>query len=82
MSEWFFDESQRVGMSDDESVDYEPYERDYETWCDYYSEELATLYHSLKDRAAAMGLPMFEYMTMQAFCEFAFKMSSGRKPDL
>ena len=81
-SEWFFDETQRAGMSDDEAPEYDPYEQDYETWCDYYSEELATLYHSLKDHAAAMGLPMLEHMDMPAFCEFAFRVSSGRKPEL
>lgn len=81
-SEWFFDETQRAGMSDDEAPEYDPYEQDYETWCDYYSEELATLYHSLKDHAAAMGLPMLEHMDMPTFCEFAFRVSSGRKPEL
>lgn len=81
MSEWFFDENQRVvDVSDDETSEYDQYEQDYETWCDYYSDELVTLYHSLKDQAASMGLPMLEHMTMQTFCEFAFKMSSGRKP--
>lgn len=65
---------------DEESAEYEDYENDYETWCDYFSDELATLYHSLKDHAAAMGLPMMEHMDMSAFCHFAFKYSSGRKP--
>ena len=65
---------------DDDTGEYDDYEEDYETWCDYFSDELATLYHSLKDHTAAMGLPMMEHVDMSAFCEFAFKYSSGRKP--
>jgi len=57
-----------------------PYEDAYEIWCDYFSEELVTLYHSLKDHTDAMGLPLFEFMDISAFCHFAYRMSSGRKP--
>ena len=81
-SEWFRDESHLIEDDGADAPEYEHYENDYETWCDYYSDELVTLYHSLKDHAAAMGLPMLEHMDMQAFCEFAFKYSSGMKPDM
>ena len=57
-----------------------PYEDAYEVWCDYFSEELVTLYHSLKDHTDAMGLALFEFMDISAFCHFAYRMSSGRKP--
>ena len=50
-----------------------------ETFEDYWSEELAVAYHAVLDGCARTGMTI--RATMNDFCEFAYKTSSGRPPN-
>ena len=53
---------------------------DPETWMDYWSEELVTLWHSLQDRCAAGGWAILDRAAFPDFTDFCWRLSSGRKP--
>lgn len=53
---------------------------DVETWGDYWSEDLAIVYHVLKDQVDSMGLPMLERCTFNDFVDFVYAMSSKLPP--
>lgn len=55
---------------------------DPEEWQDYWSEELVTLWHSLKDQAQSMGAYVLDTCTFADFTHFCFTHSSGRKPSV
>ncbi len=53
---------------------------DPEVWCDYHSEFLVTLYHTLQDQVAGLGVPILDACTFHDFATFGHRFSSGRKP--
>lgn len=53
---------------------------DIEEWSDYWSEELAIVYHVLREQTDAMGLPMLEKATFNDFVEFVYNSSSKYPP--
>ena len=53
---------------------------DPETWMDYWSEELVTLWHVLKEQCEANGYAILDAARFPDFAEFAFRHSSGRPP--
>lgn len=53
---------------------------DPEVWMDYYSEELVTLWHSLKEQCESMGLAVLDACAFPDFAQFCFKFSSGHPP--
>jgi hypothetical protein len=46
----------------------------------YWSEELVTLYHVVKDHCSQYGWPVFDELTFCDFCKFAYDTSSKAKP--
>ena len=55
-------------------------EVDFETWCDYWSEELAITWHVTKDQCSNFGYPLFDRCTFAQFAEFAYAHSSKFPP--
>jgi hypothetical protein len=53
---------------------------DPEVWMDYYSEELVTLWHLLRDQTQAMGVSILDRCTIGDFTQFCFRHSSGHPP--
>lgn len=53
---------------------------DAETWMDYHSDELLTLWHQLRDTVASVGVYVLDTCTFNDFCHFCYAKSSGRKP--
>jgi hypothetical protein len=53
---------------------------DPEVWMDHWSEELVTLWHSLRDHSHNMGCAILDTCDFPTFAEFCFKNSSGHPP--
>lgn len=74
---WVSDEE----LSDGEQASTEPAViDDPEVWMDYWSEELVTLWHSLKDQAASLGASILDECDFPRFAQFCWQHSSGRPP--
>jgi hypothetical protein len=69
--------------SDDDSHTYVPAIRTPltpEEFEYYWSDELLTLYHQLKDTCSSYGFALFETLDFCEFCKFAYVRSSKTKP--
>lgn len=76
------------GYSTEESnTAYEPFVpsyavpcQDLEEWSDYWSEELAILYHVAKDQCDGSGWAILDRCSFPDFVEFCYKFSSKFPP--
>ena len=55
---------------------------DPEVWADYYSEELAILWHNLQDQCSAMGWAVLDKGTFPDFVTFCLNHSSKVPPSV
>ncbi len=65
----------------DEEVTYEPYlfpAHDVQTWGDYHSSDLSSLWLSCKEFLDAQGLPILDNCKFTDFVAFCHRFSSGR----
>ena len=62
--------------------EYSNIEDDPEIWFDYFSEQVVTAYHVLRDWFDSQGVPILDNCTFPDFAEFCFTFSSGKKPSV
>ena len=74
---------EHVAIPTEEETEYSTVSTDMEEWFDYHSDELAAMFHAVKDKAAEMGVYVLDgpnTVTFPAFVRMCFENSSGRKP--
>ena len=53
---------------------------DPEVWMDYWSEELVTLWHGLKEHCDMLGAAVLDHCDFPKFAQFCWEHSSRRPP--
>ena len=82
-ADWEYYESLESASEDETSAEAAREDtliHDPEVWMDYWSEELLTLWHLLRDQCTANGYAILDTCAFPDFTQFCFRMSSGRPP--